>query len=116
MLAGTRTDLMIVASINTATASPNPICWNMTRLPAAKPANTAISFELGEYQDGINQLGSFINQVEAQSGKKISTDYADVLIAMANQIIEGVLNQEGTKLPGSNGNGGSSSGGNGKNK
>jgi hypothetical protein len=78
--------------------------------------NAIESFELGEYQDGINQLGSFINQVEAQSGKKISTEDAEALIVMANHIIEGALNQEGTKLPGSNGNGGSGSGGSGKNK
>jgi hypothetical protein len=32
---------MIVASINSAAATPKPICWNMTNSPAAKPANTA---------------------------------------------------------------------------
>ncbi len=30
-----------VASSSTATARPKPICWNITRSPAAKPANTA---------------------------------------------------------------------------
>jgi hypothetical protein len=32
---------MIVASINSAKATPNPISWNMTSPPAAKPAKTA---------------------------------------------------------------------------
>ena len=32
---------MIVASISSATATPKPICWNITRSPRAKPANTA---------------------------------------------------------------------------
>ena len=41
MLAGTRTDRMIVASIRMATARPKPNCWNITSSPGAKPANTA---------------------------------------------------------------------------
>ena len=32
---------MIVASISSATATPKPICWNMTRSPIAKPTKTA---------------------------------------------------------------------------
>ena len=32
---------MSVASSSTATARPKPICWNITRSPAAKPPNTA---------------------------------------------------------------------------
>ena len=32
---------MIVASISSATATPKPICWNMTRSPRAKPLKTA---------------------------------------------------------------------------
>jgi hypothetical protein len=39
--AGTSTERMSVASISSATAIPNPICWNITRSPAAKPAKTA---------------------------------------------------------------------------
>lgn len=35
----------------------------------------------------INVLGAFINQVEAQSGKKISEETADMLIAYANNVI-----------------------------
>ena len=41
MLAGTRIVRMSVASSSTATARPKPICWNITRSPAAKPAKTA---------------------------------------------------------------------------
>ncbi len=39
--AGTRTEWTIVASMSSATATPKPICWNMTRSPAAKPTKTA---------------------------------------------------------------------------
>src|SRR5581483_11731123 len=39
--AGRRTERMIVASISSATATPKPICWNMTRSPIAKPVKTA---------------------------------------------------------------------------
>ena len=31
----------MVASSSTAAARPNPICWNITRSPLAKPAKTA---------------------------------------------------------------------------
>ena len=39
--AGTSTMRTSVASSSTATARPKPICWNITRSPLAKPANTA---------------------------------------------------------------------------
>jgi hypothetical protein len=42
MLAGTSTARTIVASIRSATATPNPICWNMIRSPIAKPQKTAM--------------------------------------------------------------------------
>ena len=38
---GSMTERIIVASISNATATPKPICWNMTRSPIAKPRNTA---------------------------------------------------------------------------
>src|SRR5262245_10901165 len=38
---GRSTDLMTVASMRSATATPKPICWNMIRSPRAKPENTA---------------------------------------------------------------------------
>ena len=41
MLAGTRTERTIVASIKTATASPKPTCWSITSRPAANPPKTA---------------------------------------------------------------------------
>ena len=41
MLAGTTIIRMRVASISRATPTPKPICWNITRSPAAKPAKTA---------------------------------------------------------------------------
>ena len=42
MLAGTSTVRTIVASMRSATATPKPICWNITRSPAAKPPKTAM--------------------------------------------------------------------------
>ena len=42
MLAGTSTQRTMVASTSRATATPKPICWNMTRSPAAKPPKTAM--------------------------------------------------------------------------
>ena len=39
--AGISTVRTRVASIRMATPRPNPICWNITSWPAAKPANTA---------------------------------------------------------------------------
>ena len=41
MAEGTRIVRISVASSSTATASPKPICWNITSWPDAKPANTA---------------------------------------------------------------------------
>jgi hypothetical protein len=41
MLAGTTTERMIVASSSRATATPKPMCWNMTMSPIAKPVKTA---------------------------------------------------------------------------
>ena len=39
--AGMSTVRTRVASTRMATPRPNPICWNITSWPAAKPANTA---------------------------------------------------------------------------
>ena len=38
--AGTSTERIRVASIRSATATPKPICWNITSSPVAKPAKT----------------------------------------------------------------------------
>ena len=40
MLAGTSSTRTIVASMNTATARPNPICCSGPRRPDANPVNT----------------------------------------------------------------------------
>ena len=40
-MAGTRTDLMIVASTRIAMARPKPNCWNVARSPTANPMKTA---------------------------------------------------------------------------
>ena len=40
MAAGTTTIRIRVASTSRATPTPKPICWNITRSPAAKPAKT----------------------------------------------------------------------------
>src|SRR5262245_54358562 len=39
---GSRIERTIVASIRSATATPNPICWNMISSPRAKPVKTAM--------------------------------------------------------------------------
>ena len=41
----------------------------------------------GQYNAAINQLNAFINQVEAQRGKKITDEDADALISAAQRII-----------------------------
>ena len=40
-ITGTSTERTMVASSSTAAARPKPICWKLTRRPAAKPAKTA---------------------------------------------------------------------------
>ena len=41
----------------------------------------------------VNQVEAFKNQVEAQSGKKISDEAADMIIEYANNVIEDLLSQ-----------------------
>ena len=41
-LLGRTIERMIVASSSSATATPKPICWNITSWPAAKPAKTTM--------------------------------------------------------------------------
>ena len=40
--AGTSTERITVASIRSATATPKPICWNITSSPVAKPTKTTM--------------------------------------------------------------------------
>jgi len=53
----------------------------------SKVDNALKSLDKGEDGAAINMLNAFINQVEAQRGKKISEEAADMLIAYANNII-----------------------------
>jgi len=44
-------------------------------------------FNAGDTADGVSRLGAFVNDVKAQSGKKISVDLADAWVAYAQRII-----------------------------
>jgi hypothetical protein len=48
-------------------------------------------FEKGDNSTAIDQLNAFINKVEAQRGKAITTEQADVLIAQAEVVINIIL-------------------------
>jgi len=49
--------------------------------------NASKSMEKGNYNAAINQLQAFINKVEAQKGKKISEEMAEMLIQYAQNVI-----------------------------
>jgi hypothetical protein len=53
----------------------------------AKLGNALDAMERGNYRPAENQLNAFINEVQAQSGKKINPSDADVLIQWAMDII-----------------------------
>lgn len=53
----------------------------------SKLNSAAQSISNGQYATAVNQLGAFINAVQAQSGKKIPVVAANELIARANSII-----------------------------
>jgi len=53
----------------------------------SKLENAIKSFEKGNYNAAIGQINAFINEVEAQRGKKIPSTQADELIDMAQAII-----------------------------
>ena len=53
----------------------------------AKLDNAVKSLEKGQTSAAINQVGAFINEVEAQSGKKITIEQAQVMIGRAQVII-----------------------------
>ncbi len=53
----------------------------------SKIDNALKSVEKENDEAAINMLGAFINQIEAQRGKKISEEAADMLIAYANNVI-----------------------------
>jgi hypothetical protein len=53
--------------------------------------NAAINqLEKGNDKTALNQLNAFINKVEAQRGKKITDEQADILIGLAQSLIEGI--------------------------
>ena len=56
----------------------------------SKLNNALTKLEQGNPNAAINQLNGFINQVNAQAGKKISQSDADALIAQAQAIINAV--------------------------
>lgn len=49
------------------------------------------SLDRGRNNAAVNQLGAFINQVEAQSGKKLSDEEADGLIEAAQEVIASIV-------------------------
>jgi len=53
----------------------------------SKVENALKSIENGNVKAAINMLNAFINEVEAQSGKKISEEDADMLIQFAENVI-----------------------------
>ncbi|MFH1726646.1 MAG: thrombospondin type 3 repeat-containing protein [Elusimicrobiota bacterium] len=56
----------------------------------SKAENAAAAAERGNTKAAANALEAFINQVEAQRGKKISDEDADMLIAFAQNAIAGL--------------------------
>jgi hypothetical protein len=54
----------------------------------SKLENAALSYERGRGTPGSNKLNAFLNEVQAQRGKKIDEATADALIAQAMIIIE----------------------------
>jgi len=56
----------------------------------SKLENAINSLDNGQDNAAINKLNAFINQVEAQRGKKITDEQADELIAEAQRIIDSI--------------------------
>ena len=56
----------------------------------SKISNALESIEKGKKGAAVNQLKAFINQVNAQKGKKIPKKDADMLISFANNVIDGL--------------------------
>ncbi|MFH1724194.1 MAG: hypothetical protein ABII00_06175 [Elusimicrobiota bacterium] len=57
---------------------------------ASKAENAAAAAERGSTKAAANSLEAFINQVDAQRGKKLSEEEADLLIAFAQNAIAGL--------------------------
>ncbi|MFH1726581.1 MAG: LamG-like jellyroll fold domain-containing protein [Elusimicrobiota bacterium] len=74
-----------------------PVTIEVLDLPAgtessltSKAANAAAAAEKGGAKAAANMLEAFINQVEAQRGKKLTDEEADLLIAFARNAIAGL--------------------------
>lgn len=65
----------------------------------AKIYNALESLEEGKEQTAVNHLLAFIKQVEAQKGKKISAEDADMLIGFANNAIAQIEYETVPKSP-----------------
>jgi RHS repeat-associated protein len=63
------------------------ISSNLQNSLTNKLDNASTKLESGEVNPAVNQLEAFINVIQAQRGKKIKDDAADVLIAQANAVI-----------------------------
>lgn len=63
----------------------------------SKLENAIDSMEKGQYNAAANQLNAFINQVEAQRGKKIKEEKANALITAAQSIIDNISIDKGGK-------------------
>ena len=61
----------------------------------AKLENAQKSIEKNKYKAAENQLGAFINEVEAQRSKKLTDDQAKVLITAAQLIIDRIAGNGG---------------------
>ncbi len=55
-----------------------------------KLENAIKALDKDDVADAIQKINDFINQVMAQSGKKISVEDADALIALANAILAAI--------------------------
>ncbi|MCK4911260.1 MAG: right-handed parallel beta-helix repeat-containing protein [Thermodesulfovibrionales bacterium] len=55
--------------------------------------NALASLDAGNEGAGLNQIEAAINKVRAQSGKKISQETADEMIALLTSVLEKILNQ-----------------------
>lgn len=75
----------LLQNLTTEEVAPN------IQTPLLAKINNAIeSLEMGNTNAAIHQLQAFIHQVEAQRGKKVSEDAADLLISYAQNVIAGI--------------------------
>ena len=73
-----------------------PIDPGLKSALVSKLENAKKSLDKGNETPALNQLSAFINQVEAQRGKKLSNEQADYIVAAAQALIESVNFQMGS--------------------